>query len=165
MKHSERFKNAMLKLHDVYHNNEIQKGDCSKCAVGIICSGEHLWNKVFMTSDEGQGIWMHNYNGVSKSIIDNTGYSVQELAKIENAFEVSTKYSDYNIYSLLAIDTDRGDVSYRVEVTHDEWREDMLKGINEVIVVLCEIENRKSYDKYIELFANSDRKQFQKFLT
>jgi hypothetical protein len=79
--------------------------------------------EIELSSNDQQENWMNvfrdgevqysNYNGKSKELIDSTGYTVYELARIEEAFE----------------DVDSN-------CTNDEW---MFNGLMAVIEVLAEI--------------------------
>lgn len=103
----ELYKKTVDILFDAYFNDELRHGECSACAVGNICKGNgvpvynHLmynaynnaaWRNVFSTSDSwGQIVDEHFYVGEAKRVIDATGYTWQELAKIEYAFESAPK--------------------------------------------------------------------------
>lgn len=51
----------------------------------------NFWAKVFTTNDRNQKIRLEYYHGEPKRQIDSTGYTWQELAKIEYAFETAAK--------------------------------------------------------------------------
>lgn len=90
-------------LYQAYFKDELKHGDCSACAVGNICKAagasnqvRMLWKYVFVTETNlflGQHQWINEdrYSGVPKKVIDATGYTWQELAKIEYAFETAPK--------------------------------------------------------------------------
>lgn len=107
-------------LVQAYLKGTLMHGDCSACAVGNIVgsslkckvegdrdnikwmrNGEEIepaWDRVFLTSDQVQDVWPYNYNGVSKIQIDETGYSLYELASIELAFESVDEQNDNEGY-------------------------------------------------------------------
>jgi hypothetical protein len=99
-----------------YLNDTLEHSNCGACAVGnmiadsigdanfpvhspfidknVILSKGHGWAAVFCTvSKDKQFIFSDEYNGVAKEQIDSTGYTWQELARIEKAFE----YQGYTI--------------------------------------------------------------------
>lgn len=136
MKNKELFKKTVGILVNAYRNDTLKHGDCQACAVGNIIAvncgindtmscaeweektgefGRLGWTKVFMTITYAslQVINEHEYTGAAKFQIDSTGYSWQELAKIEHAFETAPKGNN-----------------------DDEW---MLNGLLAVYDVLCDI--------------------------
>lgn len=106
------FENSVSVLVRAYMSDELVHGVCSACAVGNLIAHsigtrprlEHpsiprfshhefddgtktFWRYVFMTGEYGQDINASEYTGDAKVQIDATGYTWQELAKIEKAFE------------------------------------------------------------------------------
>ena len=119
MKNKELFTKTVNILVDAYFKNTLQHGNCAACAVGniiacnmgikfrisTVCDGFYTWdglkvswNKVFVTP--------FNYEGEAKEQIDSTGYTWQELAKVEFAFEtayVGKSEDDYMFNGLMAV--------------------------------------------------------------
>lgn len=135
MKNKELFNRTVAVLVKAYQNNTLIHGDCRACAVGILvaagcgiddifddnewrikASSEDFWDWpfVFATSDNGEQLIIpENYRDSAKFQIDATGYTWEQLAKIEYAFETAPRgYND------------------------DDW---MLNGLLAVYEVLCEI--------------------------
>lgn len=87
-------------LLDAYNKEELEHGRCDYCAVANICKEASVktgmsvdsWSNLFTTSTLGQQ-YFYNKDGVQQQrglkLIEATGYSVEELAKIEYAFETS----------------------------------------------------------------------------
>lgn len=101
-----------------YFEDTLRHGDCSACAVGnLVNYGKPKetweWASVFYTGGMGQELFPCNYIGKAKDEIDSTGYTWQELAKIEYAFETAPK-----------------------GISNDEW---MFNGLMAVIDVLDQI--------------------------
>ena len=134
MKNKELFNRTVAVLVKAYQNDTLIHGSCCACAVGNLVAAscgiddifdDDEWRKkalgggfwgwafVFSTFGREQHIYPENYRGPAKFQIDATGYSWQELAKIEHAFETAPK----------------GD-------NDDDW---MLNGLLAVYDVLCEI--------------------------
>lgn len=99
-----------------YLNETLEHGVCTACAVGNIIADsvkakvikdhgvwvrngalvQPIWDDVFLSEIPGeQKINPENYKGWAKRQIDTTGYTWQELAKIEYAFELHNCLIDY----------------------------------------------------------------------
>lgn len=91
------------------------------------------WQRVFITNvndrrlsrKNRQRINLSNYYGASQLEIDATGYSVQELADVEWAFEKATKIHFMDYYTIR---------------NKQKIDEDQLNGLYAVVDVLCKIE-------------------------
>jgi hypothetical protein len=151
-----RFNDAISALVKGYIHGTLAKGACAACAVGnIVAKGigcdivSHdgvfdwigqvpCWPLVFITESSGnQSILPENYFGSIKDQIDSTGYTWQELAKVEKAFEQNTKISFENYEN----------------VTPEEIDKDQLNGLYAVVDVLCEIEGIKEVEEYKLMFV------------
>lgn len=109
---TERFDRAMKGLVRGYMNDTLFKGSCCACAVGNViaenCGYRILfleeysrwdgiypaWQNVFTAYRGKQITDVNAYKGKAKRQIDSTGYTWQELARIEKAFECSTNMFD-----------------------------------------------------------------------
>jgi hypothetical protein len=141
MKTPERFNKALKTLVQAFFNDTLAKGNCTQCAVGNMCGGRSDWSLVFITPSHGtQRIYEDWYDGNAKNVIDKTGYTWEELARIEFSFEKNTKINgrEYDNFS-------------KQEIMEDQYR-----GLMAVVEVLCEIEGLDC-TPYKEAFAyNSD---------
>lgn len=113
-------------LFDAYYNDTLEHGNCHACAVGNIVAanmgievvpGSSLgllwktdspeWDMVFMTSRGIQRKTPVEYDSETpRAQIDATGYTWQELAKIEFAFETAdhgNSEEDYMYNGLVAV--------------------------------------------------------------
>ncbi len=153
---SKRFENAISALVEAFFNDTLAKGNCSACAVGNICAkaiGEVVvvsalgnknifaWRYVFSSDFGLQREYSETDFGVGDyksglELISKTGYSKEELMKVEHAFEKNSKieYYMYKSFSKNAI------------------MEDQYKGLMAVVEVLCEIEGLEpaEYKKMFE---------------
>lgn len=112
-----------------YLNDTLQHGNCYACAIGnmvadsnkIVFTGTSIfrdkkvwddrsktpyWQDVFITTECEQIFSPQQYEGEAKRQIDATGYSWQELAKIEYAFEsadLGSNEDDYMFNGLMAV--------------------------------------------------------------
>lgn len=130
MKNKELFDNTVKILVNAYLNNSLVHNNCHACAVGNLVAanmslkysknlkwiGEQVaWSTVFVTLRfqiaQMRRPWA--YTGKAKQQIDATGYTWQELAQVEYAFERAP--------------------------TGNSREERMFNGLMAVIDVLCEI--------------------------
>lgn len=107
------FENSINVLVKAYLNNTLMHATCSACAVGNLIADalgytfknrytdwfgglqwdqcargiDPMWGTVFITSDGYQDIYFMAYKGEAKYQIDATGYTWEQLARIEKAFE------------------------------------------------------------------------------
>jgi hypothetical protein len=126
MKNKELYDKTVSILVDAYFNDTLQHGICSKCAVGNLINAAKPftrkqiddlihsrdgWVKVFCTINanrisEQHLIYPDNYVGEAKKQIDSTGYSWENLSKIEYAFETASEgcnQEDYMFNGLMAV--------------------------------------------------------------
>ncbi len=164
MKLPERFERAYQALLTAFFDETLAKCNCTACAVGnIVAAGYNTkvfkdkdtgdlkcnvvnreWSSLFVTlsNSKKQGQYFekfYNKNYEDLLAIDNvnvTGYSVEELARVEFAFETNTIISYQNYF----------------KYTRNEIMEDQYNGLMAVVDVLCEIEglNSTEYKKAFE---------------
>ena len=146
MKTTKRFENAVTKLYRAFHNNELDHTSCSACAVGNIV-GNSLWanHTGFVCGYELDFMYElktkreSHYKEVLQEVITaekvclNTGYSVDELIRVERLFmdcfdgSCSQEQSEFN-------------------------------GLCEVVKYLCELDNIPNVMDYTLLFETKDNK-------
>lgn len=137
MKDAEKFHRTVSILVKAYLNDTLAHGACTACAVGNLVAenlnlkisnslnwldskGQSIctyWDNVFMTPDGLQRINPYSYRGEAKKQIDATGYTWQELARIEFAFESAPGFTSK-------------------KMDDEVW---MFNGLMAVVDVLCEI--------------------------
>lgn len=155
-----RFEKAYNALYNAFMNDTLAKGTCRACAVGNIVAdamgttiekykNEHrefvtyeckldntFWSKLFFTVDGEQE---RGYcEEKTRKLEELTGYSIDEMAKIEYAFETNTEivFSDY--YS----------------ATEKEIMEDQFRGLMAVMDVMIQLDEIHEGEKYKETFKN-----------
>ncbi len=126
MKNKKLYYKTVNLLLEAYRTGKLSHGNCSSCAVGNICQEASLktgisvsyWNSLFLTSFQIEEIrsnpnktkWVFKQNLFNPlpaiaepafKLIKETGYSVDELAKIEFAFEnsIGEDVQAYNYYT------------------------------------------------------------------
>ena len=152
-----RFEKAYNSLYNAFMNDTLAKGTCTACAVGnivadalggkvsrmrndFVCDVPNTWwNTFFITVDNEQTIF-DDYNDIPAygRLKDLTGYSVEELAKIEFAFETNTKIRFVNYFNS----------------TEEQIMEDQFNGLMAVMDVMIELDDVKEGEKYKETFKN-----------
>jgi len=125
-----------------YMNDTLRHGSCYACAVGNIIldatgayyidfgiwsKGDPMWQCVFVTNEDGQQIWEDNYSGEAKKQIDSTGYTWQELARVEYAFENVYGNKDEKMYNGLMAVVDVLAEIHQVDLTVGEQAKQMFK--------------------------------------
>lgn len=126
MKTTERFERAVTKLYTAFHNDELDGYDCSHCAVGNMCDNNPAWsNTVPNTSDILRSMFQEG------NFKNTTGYSLQELSRIEAIFLIYCPYK------------------------HD--KEAQFKGLCAVVEYLCELDGIPNVMDYSSLFDYNDK--------
>lgn len=86
----DRFERAIEKLSEAFFEGELESQSPCRCAVGTLCNNKDHWVSV-----------VHNGSDlrIGTEVVKATGYSPQELGRIEDAFEragVSCLHPNYN---------------------------------------------------------------------
>ncbi len=152
---TKRIQNAIDIFLDAINNGTLAKGTCIACAVGNLvaagmggvikvdeeglrCSKEnHHWGMLFTTCGGEQDFDQNCL--INSSVLKNlesTEFTLDELMKIEYAFERNTKleWVFYGLYS------------------KNEIREDQIKGLEAVVKVMLEFDEQ--VDDVREVFTN-----------
>lgn len=106
MNRPELFTKTYETLVTAWGRGELHFQDGCACAVGNICGGRNDWVEAFSTPVNGHQNrdyldfgFPRNFDQVQASeLIDSTGYTVEELANIEYAFESSIAYDFNRLY-------------------------------------------------------------------
>lgn len=137
-----RLENAITKLYTAFHDNRLDALDCEMCAVGNICGGGN-WdtNPLFARMTIFKTYIRQNMSDeeIQEGIkeIKSTGYSAEELAKVELIFL---------------------DACGRMKGT----KEQQFKGLCAVVEYLCELDNIPNVMDYTKLFeTENDKPKYQ----
>jgi hypothetical protein len=156
------FENTMDILVKAYLNDTLKHNDCQRCAVGNIVHAAGFpyyelngysdsmppdscgnWKALFVTFDGHQsnrklgiGWFIEDPSWVSaaEKMINATGYTEEQLAKVEYAFETASKGKN-----------------------EDDWMFNGLIAVLEVVAQIhgVDLDNKKVYeDKFTEIFAS-----------
>jgi len=102
-----RLKNSIEILQRAYIEEKLEAGDCDACAVGNLVAASNYegksmdWRFVFCTNKGGEQ-YFYDYDKEEVyyirglHAIEATGYSIEELAKIEHAFETAISKYDHD---------------------------------------------------------------------
>jgi len=97
----ERFLIAYKKLINATLDGTLTKGDCESCAIGTICNGWVDWSDIFcggaytlgyenyLNKKPQHRIYKENIKLAEKRLVKDTGYSIEQCQKIEEAFETA----------------------------------------------------------------------------
>lgn len=131
---------------DAINNGTLAKGYCRACAVGNLVAngmginilsdffkgplranpGNHYWKMAFMTTFGRQQVNQNHFNDTKVlECVNATDFSIFELMKIENAFELATKI----------------DLMHYSKTDPHTVRADQIKGLEAVVKVMLEFEN------------------------
>jgi hypothetical protein len=159
---TQRFEKAYNSLYNAFMNDTLAKGTCVACAVGNIVADSmgvkienidgsfftservSFWSDIFFTSYGFQVVNQHT-SEQREMLFDLTGYSVEELMKIEFAFETNTQipFIHYEKNHREALGISDKDII-----------DDQFRGLMAVMDVLIELDNIEEGTKYKESFNN-----------
>lgn len=131
-----RFKNAVDSLVNAFFKDELTKGSCSNCALGCIIAHSfqmnniadvpvNFWKEAFITSENIQIVNSKYFDHEFQlKMVESTQYSIEEMMRIEYAFESNTQIS----WNLMA------------NKSSNEILRDRFNGLIAVVNILCEID-------------------------
>jgi hypothetical protein len=135
-----------------YLNDELQHDDCTKCVIGNLCNGRDDWQYLFMTDPRKKEQTTRHLTPIRVMMLgkppaqilveaiqlcESTGYTVNELKRIEFAFETAPG-SEKVIKVDEEDDEGPDEESSELLQARDEW---MFNGLMAVVDVLAEIHN------------------------
>lgn len=134
------FNHSVNVLVNAYLNDTLKHEDCSACVVGNLCGGSTLWKFLFMTYNGEQKAYLdtpqkelflesilaHHFVTSEEELLqraikvcESTGYTVDELAKIEYAFETCSQVGDKMFNGLMAVVDVLADI-HKIDLTTRE---------------------------------------------
>lgn len=155
---TERLDNSLYALHHAFFNKILGKGTCDSCAVGVIIAHSQniqlkthkeihrssipmdAWMRLFFTDIDNQQIRQKQIYckfqiDEALELISKTGYSEDELAQIEHAFEINT-------------------IVRSIDILERNRMENLQKGLFAVVEVLCKL------DQIIDEYSIYEYKKF-----
>ncbi len=152
LKAPERFENAVTKLYEAYHNGNLQKANCSCCAVGNLLNGYIGWYEIFC--DGRIRIKKESLYKEEIEKIEITGYSWREMAMVEKLFELNTIYDHFKHGVGRVYLSDE-----YVNITPEQYKQDQFKGLEAVVIYLCKLDNLPNIMDYTSLFSTETKKE------
>jgi len=101
MKTTKRFENAVMKLYNAFHKNQLDSKSCNSCAVGNICDNRHEWEYAGDFYTGSNRIASKEDIKTGNELIKKTEYNSSELVQVERLFieycgtERSAKYQQF----------------------------------------------------------------------
>jgi len=138
MHSTSRFEKAITKLYEAFHNGNLHPECAKQCAVGNICNNTDSWKHF----SDWHGSIKLNYVGLVNQNFGRkfSGYSPQELLKIEAVFLKACGYS-------LPLDH-KG-----IRPDNPTDKDVLFNGLSAVIAYLCELDGIENVMGYSKLFA------------
>lgn len=141
MKTPKRLEEALIKLYNAFHNNELNPECCSACAVGNILDNHDSWKHL---SDQHGSLEL-NYVGMVHQRLERkfNGYSPLELLRIEKIFlEACGFKTPLSHYNRKPINTSNKDT--------------LFNGLQAVVSFLCELDAIDNVMDYTKIFEFED---------
>ena len=131
----ERFTRAIEKLYTAFHEGTLNAMNCKQCAVGNICNNKSDWRYIV---EYGADMFALSHDKDPKGVINEAGYSIVELMKIEKLF----------MYGVKAI-------GQRHKHCHRD-EDGQFKGLCAVVEYLCELDGIPNVMDFSKLFETED---------
>ncbi len=137
MKTTKRLTKAMTRLYNGFHKGKLYAGSCDSCAVGNMVGGKANW--YFALRVYTKAFKNHSYDiftPLGLEQIRETGYSINEIEKIENIFERTVRHNAFQ---------------------HKQTKEGQFKGLEAVIKYLCELDGIDNVMDYTKVFDYNEK--------
>ncbi len=148
METPKRLEQALIKLYNAFHNNELNPEYCSACAVGNILDNHDSWKH--LSNDHGS-IELSYVGRVHQRLGRKfNGYTPLELLHIEKTFlEACGFTTPLNHYNSKPKNTTNKDI--------------LFNGLSSVVNYLCKLEGIKNVMDYSKIFEFEDENPVYKF--
>lgn len=134
---SKRLEQALIKLYNAFHNNELNPECCSACAVGNILDNHDSWKHL----SNAHGSLQLNYIGTVHQRLGRrfNGYTPQELLQIEKIFLEACGYITPLCH-------------YNPKPVNAKDKEMLFNGLCAVVAFLCQLDNIPNVMEYSKIF-------------
>jgi len=144
MNRPELYHKTITTLNDAWRKGELEKGDCSACAVGNTLGGEE-WGAYFCTTNGVQRVntaidpvWFFTKEYLKKGfdLINASGYTMPELMLVEFAFETAPEVENnerQNQYNGLCAVFDVLQEIHEVEFSVHQESKEALESVYELL--------------------------------
>jgi len=144
----QRLEQALIKLYDAFHNNELNPECCSACAVGNILDNHDSWKCL----SNNHGSVQLSYIGRIHQQLGRTfnGYSPLELLQIEKVFLEACGFKTPLCH-------------YNQKPMNPRDKEVLFKGLSAVVAFLCELDGIANVMDYSKIFEYERENPVYKF--
>lgn len=148
MKTPKRLEDALIKLYNAFHNNELNPECCSACAVGNILDNHDSWKHL---SDQ-HGSLQLNYIGTVHQKLNRkfNGYSPLELLQIEKIFLEACGFKTPLCH-------------YNPKPVNVNNKDTLFNGLNAVVSFLCELDGIHNVMDYTKIFEFENENPVYRF--
>ena len=143
-----RLEDALIKLYNAFHNDELNPECCSACAVGNILDNHDSWKHL----SDHHGSLELSYVGKVHQQLGRTfmGYTPMELLQIEKVFLEACGYKTPLCH-------------YDPKPRNPRSKEVLFKGLSAVVSFLCELDNIANVMDYSKIFEYDQENPVYKF--
>lgn len=143
-----RLEQALIKLYNAFHNNELNPECCTACAVGNILDNHESWKHL---SNEHGSLELSYVGRVHQNLGRKfNGYTPLELLKIEKIFLEACGFVTPLCH-------------YNPKPKNPTNKETMFNGLCAVVGYLCELDNIPNVMDYSRIFEYDDTNPVYKF--
>ncbi|MDY0780865.1 Na(+)-translocating NADH-quinone reductase subunit F [Tenacibaculum sp. IB213877] len=148
MKTPKRLEQALIKLYNAFHNDELNPECCSACAVGNILDNHDSWKHL----TNGHGSLQLSYVGRVHQNLGRTfnGYSPLELLHIEKTFLEACGFTVPLCH-------------YNPKPQNPTNKDSIFNALCAVVGYLCELEDIANVMEYSKIFEYEDQNPVYKF--
>lgn len=148
METPKRLEQALIKLYNAFHNNELNPECCAACAVGNILDNKDSWKHL----TEGHGSLELSYVGRVHQNLGRkfNGYSPLELLQVEKVFLETCGFTVPLCH-------------YNTRPHNPTHKETLFNGLCAVVALLCELDNIANIMDYSKIFEYEEENPIYKF--
>jgi len=141
MKTSKRLEQALTKLYNAYHNNQLNPEDCAACAVGNILDNHDSWKHL---SNQHGSLELSYVGRVHQNLGRKfNGYSPKEILQIEKVFLEACGFKTPLCH-------------YNVKPLHLRANDVLFNGLSAVVSLLCKLDSIEDVMDLSKLFEQEN---------
>ncbi len=141
MKTSKRLEQALTKLYNAYHNNQLNPEDCAACAVGNILDNHDSWKHL---SNQHGSLELSYVGRIHQNLGRKfNGYSPKEILQIEKVFLEACGFKTPLCH-------------YNVKPLHPRANDVLFNGLSAVVSLLCKLDSIEDVMDLSKLFEQEN---------
>lgn len=141
MKTSKRLEQALVKLYNAYHNNNLNPEDCAACAVGNILDNHDSWKH--LSNDHGS-LELSYVGRVHQNLGRKfNGYTPLEILRIEKVFLEACGFKTPLCH-------------YNIKPENPTANDVLFNGLSAVVNLLCELDSIENVMDLSKLFEQEN---------